>query len=133
MSSPGKAAMAGMCVLAVGGVIAVVAPPSVFVREPNGWLVLRPVLLPALLGGPLLALVASALAVVSERAAAITAIAAAACSGVGAFVAWGIDARASGGQLVMFLMFLALPVLLAIEALRAERRGDNRRDDRGAG
>jgi hypothetical protein len=115
-------AVSSLLAFAFCSVCAVGAPPSEFVDGPNLWTYFEPVMLPALLGGPLLALGALVIVPVFVRAAAGSCVAVVFVSAVGVTVAWGLDAEAMGFRpLLLPLATLSIPAQGALSGIRSPR------------
>jgi hypothetical protein len=116
------ARLASFGALALCSMIAIGGPSSEFVQEPTIWTPLEPAMLPMLLAGACLALLALVLAFFAPVAAAVTCIAAATASMLGVLLRWGIDADVGPKALLLPIGLLAMPMLGAAVAIRQARR-----------
>jgi hypothetical protein len=87
VSAGSKVGLSSLLTLVLCSVVSVGAPPSNYVQEPSIWLRLEPMMVPALFGGVVLALVALVLSLFAVRPAAV------ACMGAAAASMGGCDPR----------------------------------------
>jgi len=98
------------------------APPSEFAPQDSVWWVLEPLMWPGLFAGVGLALLAALGSCIAPRVGAILCLAACASTGVGVVAAAGISAQYPARAALFDGTLLAIPVLMALDALRLVNR-----------
>jgi hypothetical protein len=118
-----RATAGAACLLALAftALAGIGAPPSYVSERAGAWLVLEPLMLPCLIGGPLVSLAGFFVSFLSPRASGLLCVGSLSASWVGVVVALGLE----GGSMwpaMLALCVWAIPGVIAWDAIRNGRK-----------
>lgn len=117
------AAIASFLSLVLTSLAAVGAPPSQLPEHAGLWSTLQPLMLPCLLGAPLLTLSALCAAIGSPKVSGCLTIAGLSASLLGVMIACGLEGRASVSWTIILLCVWAVPAFIALNGIRNDSIG----------